>query len=161
MDTPLQHSLGKKGGRAWSLGVAGAYMVLVVLVLGFVGFALTQEVELVSADYYQRAIGHQDHIDSVKRAQALPAEVAWTATREGGQFAFAFPVHKIRGTLQGTIHLYRPDDFRRDREYAIALDANGRQLLPAADLEAGLWRAKIRWDHGAVGYYSELVLRVD
>lgn len=136
-------------------------MVFVVLVLSFVAFALAQEVELVSADYYQREIAHQQHIDSVRRAQALPAGMAWSVVKEGGQFVFAFPADKIEGPLRGIIHLYRPDNMRLDREYAIELDVQGRQGVAASDLATGVWRVKISWQQGVEGYYSELALRVE
>ena len=166
MNGRSENAIGENGrrsrdGRAWSWGIAGAYTIFVGLVLGFVSFALTQEVNLVSADYYQREIAHQQHIDSVRRAQALPAGMAWSVQRAGADFDFSFPPRENAGPLRGTIHLYRPDDARLDRQYAIALDAQGKQRVPAADLSPGAWRAKISWQMHGEQYYSELPLSVE
>ena len=143
----------KNSGRAWAWGVAGVYIFFAVSTLTFVGFTLTQNTDLVSADYYQQGTAHHSHMEAAARARALPADQQWQATLNGDRLACLFP----RADIQGTLHLYRPADERLDRELAIDL-AQGPQQIDG--LQTGRWQLKILWRMDGQDYYHQQDLLV-
>jgi hypothetical protein len=148
-------------GRTWAWGVVGACILFISVMLGFVVFSFSQQVDLVSRDYYQREIEHQRQIDRVARTRSLPEDVAWELSQEVDQAVFAFPQDQVEEEVRGRIHLYRPADASLDRKWEIALDRQGRQRVPLASLEPGRWRVKIDWRLGGEEYYSEFALTVE
>lgn len=120
---------------------AAAATVVVVMV--------RQRVELVTPDYYAQDLVHQQRIDAEQRAMANPA----TISHDDAARAISIALPQTDAT--GTITLYRPSDLSLDREYAIALDANGRQVIPAADLAPGLWRVRVSWTANGDAFFQE------
>lgn len=142
-------------GRAWIWGVTGGYLLFAAATLGFVAFALTQDTELVSPDYYQRGTAHQAHMDATSRALALPDSLAWTVALKGGQVTCRF----ARADIQGRFHLYRPADAALDRRLDIALQ-DGAQTL-STDLAPGRWILQIDWTMDGLAYHSRREFRVE
>ena len=117
----------------WGVAVAAFYVLFAASTLGFVGFAMSRPVQLVSPDYYERALRHDQQAEAAERARALGA--------------------RLRVEL--------PSDARADRTIPLALDASGRQRVPAAALARGRWLARIDWVADGRTYFHEtgLVLR--
>ena len=55
----------------WGMGIALGYVAFAAATLGFVVFAMEQPVELVSGDYYQRALKHDDRMAAEANASLL------------------------------------------------------------------------------------------
>ncbi len=148
-------------GRGWAWGISGACAVVICMILAFVFFAFSQQVDLVSRDYYRQEIEHQRQIDRVERTGGLPQGVAWDLRQEEGKLVCAFPLDRVEGEVVGTLHFYRPSDASLDRKWKIDLDEQGRQRLSLDQFEPGLWRVKIAWSLGGEEYYSEFSLTVE
>lgn len=128
--------------------VLSATYVVVVMV--------QQRVELVAPDYYAKDLRHQERIDQELRAKSLekPVTIFYDSTTKA--ITVAFPsLHP-----EGTITLYRPSDLSLDSNIAIAVDADGRQEIPAANLASGLWRVRAEWTQDGASYYAEEALRL-
>jgi hypothetical protein len=149
-----------QGGRLWAWGITGAYLVFAGLTLTMVAIAVMQRTDLVSEDYYQREIDHQQHIDRRARTQALPAGVAWSFSHEGDDLVLRFPQDHFTDSPEGQVYLYRPDNATLDRDYPIALDAYGQQRIPLAELAFGRWHVRIEWHADGQQYFSERELQV-
>jgi len=151
----------KQSGKAWAWGVIAACAVFICMMLAFVFFAFSQQVDLVSRDYYQQEIEHQLQIDRVARAGGLPRDVAWDLRQVDDQLVCEFPLDRVEGEVTGTLHFYRPSDAGLDRKWKIDLDEQGQQRLSLGDFEVGLWRVKIAWNLVDEEYYSEFSLMVE
>lgn len=125
-----------------------------------VGFAFSMRVDLVSEDYYQREIDHQQHIDRVERTLALPAGRQWKVTHLDNTFLFQLAIDHFGDDLQGQIHFYRPDNVTLDRAYDIRLDESGEQRIPAHEIAPGHWRIHIEWTAAGLEYFSERTLSI-
>ena len=141
----------------WGTGIAAVYTVFALATTGFVTFAMSQRVDLVSSDYYAQSLRHDQKIAAERNARSLepPPSVVLTGS---GQAVLSLPPDQA-GRAAGTVTWYRSADPTADRTTALALDRDGRQLLPLSGLMAGRWIAQVRWTaRGRDYYYEQAVL---
>lgn len=139
----------------WGVAVAMFYTAFALSTVGFVAFAMTRDVELVSADYYGQALAHDRHMQAVANGDALGAVIE---TDTDGNVRLRVPVGMVR-TMRGTATFYRASDARADRTVMLAADGDGRVILPTAGLASGHWRLQVQWSAGGRDYYVERDLR--
>lgn len=146
--------------RNWGVRIALVYIAFATATIGFVTFAMSQDVDLVSPDYYARSLAHDDRLDAMARADALGDTFRVSASQDGRSVQLTIPAGASTG-LRGAVTLYRPSDASADRSYDLALDAAGRQQIAFTDEAAGAWRLQVRWTAATGDYYAErpLVLR--
>lgn len=122
-----------------------------VLFAGFVIYLViqmvSQRVDLVEKDYYERGLEYQSVIDNKKNKK-----VSFTCIQDEDIFVVnklnAEPVNSC------TLVLYRPSDSRMDTTVNIPLNAeSGRVQL--AGLEKGMWRYTLRYRQGEAWYFQE------
>ena len=143
----------KKSGMGWPVGIIIGYMIFVGATLGFVFFTFTVPVNLEKVDYYESTLQYQDQIDRVSRTMALAEQVRFELSDDRANLNIHFPgEHAVRGII-GRIHLFRPSDFRLDREVEIATDSLGWQTIPVQGMQHGHWIMKVSWDAGGEEYY--------
>jgi hypothetical protein len=139
----------------WGIAVAAAYTLFAGSTLGFVVFAMSRPVELVSADYYERSLAHDARRAALARATALGEAVA--VGIDGDALAIAVPPAHA-ATAKGQLTLYRPSDVHADRVVALAIDATGRQRVPLAGLVRGHWLVRLDWTATGAAYSREQAL---
>ena len=137
----------------WGTGIAAVYTVFALATTGFVTFAMSQRVDLVSSDYYAQSLRQDQRMAAEQNARSLqpPPSVVLTGS---GQAMLWLPLDQA-GRAAGTITWYRPADPRADRTTALALDRAGRQQLPLSGLVPGRWIVQVRWAAGGRDYYYE------
>ena len=137
----------------WGTGIAAVYTVFALATTGFVTFAMGQHVDLVSSDYYVQSLRQDQRIAAEQNARSLepPPSVGLTGS---SQAILSLPSDQA-GVAAGTITWYRPADSKADRTTALALDRDGRQLLPLSGLMAGRWIVQVRWTARGRDYYYE------
>lgn len=143
------------------LGVAvvAFYVVFALSTVGFVVFAMSQDVELVSDDYYARSLAHDRHMQAVANAGALGAALRIEVRREAEQVRVQFP-QAMAARLDGTATLYRPASARQDRVVPIAATPEGVMTLPTGGLAEGHWRLQLQWTAEGRDFYAERDLRL-
>ncbi|HRI16018.1 MAG TPA: FixH family protein [Verrucomicrobiota bacterium] len=132
----------------WPHGLAAFLSLFACAVAGMGIFATRHNQDLVSPDYYEQEIRYQEQIDRVTRTQALTDPVTVALSPDGRTLELRLPV-----AAQGTVQLYRPAEARLDREFPLALDAQGRQRLDLNPLKPGLWRARVQWQQGGQEFF--------
>ena len=114
--------------------------------------ATAHKIDLVHKNYYEDEIRFQQQLDRQNRAQLLRREIA--ITLEGGRLFVRLPAsHSPEAT--GRISFYRPSEAGLDREFPLALDAEGRQSIDVRSLRAGLWRIRAQWTASGQDYFVE------
>ena len=139
----------------WGVAVAVFYTAFALSTVGFVAFAMTRDVELVSADYYGQALDHDRHMQAVANGDALGPVVALTA----GEVRLRVPATMVQ-TMRGTATLYRASDAHADRTMALMPAADGTVVIPTAGLASGRWRLQVQWSSEGRDYYLERDLRL-
>ena len=123
----------------WGKAVAGVFVLFVVVMLGVVVFAMTRDVDLVMDHPYERGLEYDSRIRAMERTAELAEKVDITSTPD--VITVRFPGRPV----SGDITLYRPSNRRRDLTVAANPDSAGRQQIPVAGLDRGLWRVRVSW----------------
>ena len=139
--------------RTWEYAVAGFFMLFILGILALVFLTLDDRNDLVVEHYYDAEIQYQQQIDRVERTQTLLEQPTITQTDEG--ILITFPRSFRSADLTGTVHMYRPDDKRRDVSLPVGPDSTNTQLIPAGLLSSGAWDVQLKWNVGGIGYYRE------
>ena len=141
----------------WGAAIAAVYIVFAASTLGFVAFAMSHPVQLVSPDYYERSLQQDQRAEAGERARALGERLRVELDAGAGVLAVTVPPEAATGA-RGTITLYRPSDVHADRTMPLALDGAGRQQLRTAALARGRWLVRIDWIAGGRSYLHEVVV---
>lgn len=138
----------------WGTGIAAAYATFALATIGFVAFAMTKDVDLVSPEYYAQSLEHDARMAATANAAALGPSFVVDVRPEHGVVQVQWPV-AMASEVSGTATLYRPSNAALDRTIGLAPDARGRQALSLEGLTPGHWRLQFRWTARGVAYYAE------
>jgi hypothetical protein len=141
----------------WGIAIAAVYTLFAASTMGFVFFALSQPVQLVSADYYERSLTHDARRAAITHADALGPRLRVEAAPGAEAIAVVLPAEQAP-VARGSVTLYRPSDASADRTFPLAVDRDGRQRIPLAGLAMGRWLVRVEWTAAGVAYYRELAL---
>jgi hypothetical protein len=143
----------------WGIAVAMFYTLFALSTVGFVVFAMTQDVELVSADYYARGLQHDVHMQAVANADAIDRDLRVEVRAGAGDVIVHWPA-AMAPLVRGTATLYRPADARADRVVPLVPGADGTQAVSTAGLARGHWRLQLQWRVDERDYYTERDVRL-
>jgi nitrogen fixation protein FixH len=138
----------------WGVAIGGVYTLFAASTIGFVAFAMSRPVDLVSTDYYARSLAHDARVAAAARADALGPALACRLSEDGRTVVLELPETLAR-TASGIVRLYRPSDGRADRAVDLRLDAGGRQRIALDELARGRWTLQLEWRANGVAYYHE------
>jgi hypothetical protein len=137
---------------SWGTKLAMFISVYVIGILIFVGFSLTQDINLISTDYYPQGIDFQTKIDKIKNTYTLKEKVV--ISQKSGIVQVQFP-EGMRNDVNGSIIFYRPSNSDNDLRSDIKLDDTGLQTFKSDKLIKGRYAIKIDWTHQDKAYYQE------
>ena len=145
----------------WGSSIALVYATFATGTLTFAWFAMRQPVDLVSADYYQRALDHDRH--QAARARGLTLGEGLRIESDAGT-GVVIVTWRETGSRpdRGEATFYRPSSPASDRRVAIALDRDGRQTfdLRGSALAPGHWLLQLSWVAPAGEFYAERPIEV-
>jgi nitrogen fixation protein FixH len=143
----------------WGIAVAVFYAAFALSTVGFVVFAMTQEVQLVSDDYYARSLAHDGHMQAVANADALGSTLRVDVRPEARVVHVQWPAG-LASQVRGVATMYRPSNARADRSVPLVPGEDGALDIPTTGLAPGLWRLQLRWSAAGRDYYVERDLRL-
>jgi nitrogen fixation protein FixH len=120
---------------------------------------MTQDVSLVSDQYYEKSLVYQDEIDKQSRTESLDEQVK--INFDGEVITVLFPSDYFAKKLTGEIYFYRPSSSSLDFKLPIQVNEEGNQLIPASRLEKGFWRVKLNWTMDGNMYYNERAITIE
>ncbi len=140
---------------------------IALIYAGFVAFSITMvvvcvkqnDIHLVSKEYYKEEIAYQDQIDKLQNAEQLRGQLGFQYIGEKQVVEFFFPQFLADAT--GEILFFRPSDARKDVKIPVRMDESGKQVVPVAQLDKGLWKVKIKWSANNKDFFSEQVLVIN
>ncbi|ODS53235.1 MAG: hypothetical protein ABS36_15035 [Acidobacteria bacterium SCN 69-37] len=144
----------------WGLAVALVYTAFAAATVGFVVFAVAHPAALVSDDYYQQALRHDQRIAATANARAVAASLQVGREASGALVATLHLPAAHHGRSTGHITWYRPSDATSDRQIPLDVDGDGNQRLPLTGVAAGRWRVQVAWEVDGQPYHFEQVVTV-
>jgi len=137
----------------WGKSIALFYGLFVVAILSVVAFSFTQDVNIISEDYYQQELAYESQITKIKNTESLVEKP--TLVLKGNYVELVFPTDL---KPKGNILFFRPSDGSKDKRVAISLGANSQQQIDFSTEITGLWRAKLNWAQEGKQYYQEFII---
>ena len=142
----------------WGYKIAILYGGFVVIVLASVFFAMTQKVDLVTDNYYEKELKYQSQIDKSQRTKTLVEKTG--IELNGGSVKIKFPIFPDNNAAADFILLYRPSDPSKDIKIAVSADSLGTQRIPTGALAKGYWKIKLNWTSGGVEFFDEGMVNI-
>ena len=143
---------------SWGTGIAIGITVFVIISLSMTVIFMTQDVHLVTDDYYEKTLTYQEEIDKQSRTIALNDEVRINFNDK--MINLLFPSEYLNKNISGEIYFYRPSNPALDFKIPLQLSKNGDQFIPIERIEKGFWRIKLQWIMNGDGYYSERAITI-
>ncbi len=137
---------------SWGTKLGMFASIYVIGVLAFVVFSTTQDINLISKDYYPQGIEYQDKIDKIKNAQSLIEKLI--VSQNAGTIQIQFP-EGMRNNLSGTVTFYRPSGAENDLYFDLKLDESGIQTFNSDRLIKGRYTIQVDWKQQTREYYYE------
>ena len=137
----------------WGAGLVVSFIVFAAAILAMVFVSMNKEVNLVSDDYYQQELRHQDQIESAQRSNLLAEQPSVGVS--AAILTLKLPRVFSADNTSGTLTFYRPADRKKDFVVALRLDSGNTQVVPTGSMQKGLWRLKVRWSDQNQSYYHE------
>ena len=120
---------------------------------------MTQDVSLVSDNYYEKSLSYQDEIDKQRRTNLLDDQIK--INFNGEEIDILFPSEYLNKNISGEIYFYRPSNPVLDFKLPLDLNEEGNQIISVAKLEKGFWRLKLNWEMNGNGYYNERAITIE
>ena len=137
----------------WGTGILITIILFMIIVISTAVYLMNQDVDLVTNDYYNKGINHQQQIDRMNRTNAMDDKVQ--ISPENGYLKLKFPKSYAQKSFNGTIQFYRPSDSKKDFALSISIDTSAQQLIPVQNLEKGYWKVELSWTQDSLEYYKE------
>jgi len=144
---------------SWGAGVVIGIIVFVLISLTMTIIFMTQDVSLVSDNYYEKSLSYQNEIDKQSRTKALDEEV--NINFNGELINILFPSTYLDKDISGEIYFYRPSNPELDFKMPLDLNDEGNQMILAKNFEKGFWRLKLNWTMDGNGYYNERAITIE
>ena len=142
----------------WGTGILIGIIVFVVISITMTVIFMTQDVSLVSDNYYEKSLSYQDEIDKQSRTKSLDEQVK--INFNGEIINILFPSSYLGKDISGEIFFYRPSNPKLDFVLPLQL-VQGKQIIPVERLEKGFWRLKLNWTMDGNGYYNERAITIN
>lgn len=144
----------------WPHAILAWFVVFSSAMAAWITFALRQNTELVSADYYEEEVRFQSQLDRLNRTAAVRGDVAVLYDAAQGQVTLRLPADHVvqRPSPSGRIRFYRPSDARLDFEVPLALAGPGEQRIDVSARRGGQWKVRVQWKAGGQDYFFEQIV---
>jgi hypothetical protein len=143
---------------SWGIRITILYVGFVALIGTMVYLSMRQNVDLVSADYYQKELDFQNQLDRMNESKKLTTQPEVKAGAD--QVSILFPAEFRNQPISGNVHFYRAADASRDFQIDIAADTSGLQKIANDKFVSGAYTVKINWTAAGKNYYNESPLYI-
>ena len=144
----------------WPYAIVAVF-VLFAIYIGFMVYqAMQTDVNLVSANYYQQELAHQQRMAAVARVAALPTPVLVRHDAAGQRLTVQLPAALAGQAVRGQLHFFRPSDQALDFALPLLPTAGRQQSVNTSQLAPGLWRVQLDFTADGQAYFLEQDLTI-
>ncbi len=134
--------------------VVGAFLFFGLFIGSLVVICVREDINLVSKDYYQQELNHQEKIVQQQNMNQLEDKPQLTFENNSIRLLFPFSSSMEKGEL----YVMRPSDDKLDQHFELNAMDGDSQLFPLKVWEKGLYRVSLTWTMGGKNYYFEKVM---
>lgn len=134
--------------------VVAAFVFFGLFIGTLVVICVREDINLVSKDYYQQELNHQQKITQQENANQLDEQPQLTFENHSVKLLFPFSSAMEKGELR----VMRPSDDRLDQRFELNAMEGDSQLFPLKVWEKGLYRVSLTWTMDGKDYYFEKVM---
>lgn len=142
----------------WGYRIAIGFITFCLITIGVTIFLMTQKVDVVTDNYYDKELKYQEQLDRVARTRALKEVMEISNT--GKEIIIKFPNTPDKNQKNDFISLYRPSDNTKDVKIPVLTDSSRTQIVNIDRLTRGYWKLQINWTSGGSEYYYESVFNL-
>jgi hypothetical protein len=144
---------------SWGKGIFITYTLFLVMILAMVTYLSSMDVNLVTEDYYEKELKHQEQINKEARTKELAEKLEISVQQDLVNFKFPslFKPYEVSGLIQ----FYRPSDSMMDFSVAIKLENSLEQIISTTGIQKGYWRIKVDWSAADSDYYNEKLVVIN
>ncbi len=143
----------------WGLKITLLYVSFVLLILGMVGLAMHEKMDLVANDYYEQELNYQNKINTVNHTRALGESLTWEVKKN--TLELTFPEQFKEKKISGNVYFFRPSDATMDKTIAIPTDTARIQNISTSQLKKGVYKMQISWEVNKEKYYNEGIVQIN
>lgn len=143
----------------WGTGILLSIIIFMMILIGIVYVFMSQDVDLVTSNYYGKELKYQKQIDKINNTNEMGKQVGIALLNN--QVQLTFPDSVFDKKAAGTIYFYRPSGSNKDFSVPVAVSDNNIQVISTSALEKGLWRIKVEWGMEGKDFYSEKSLIIN
>jgi len=136
----------------WGTGLLITIILGVSFFLSFILFSLTQDVNLVSKDYFPKEIAYDAKLNKINNADKLPEKIS--IKKENNKIIINYPKNMV-ANISGNILLYYVTSYRHDKSISIKPNENAKQIINTDGLQKGRYYMKIDWEANNTKYFQE------
>ena len=140
---------------AWPYAIVAVFVLFAGYIGSMVYRAMQTDVNLVSADYYQQELAHQQRIDAAARAAALPTPVQVRYDAASRYLTLQLPASLAGQAVAGQIHFFRPSNQKLDFTVPLRTAADLQQSINTSQMPLGFWRVQLAFTAGGRAYFIE------
>lgn len=134
--------------------VIAAFVFFGLFIGSLVMICVREDINLVSKDYYQQELNHQDKIIQQVNANQLAEKPQLSFEENSVKLLFPFSSSMEKGVLR----VVRPSDDRLDQQFELSAMDGDSQTFPLEVWEKGLYRVSLTWTMEGKDYYFEKVM---
>jgi nitrogen fixation protein FixH len=121
----------------------------------FVVVAVRSDVNLVSQDYYQQELKHQDYMEAILRTEAVGDDIKIQLDRDKKVFYISVSTKLQAKEVKGIANFYRPSSSKLDFKQDFNTDANGQCAIAIDQLIKGNWKMSLTFEADGKKYLKE------
>jgi hypothetical protein len=134
----------------WGYKIIVVYTVFITGIVYMVVRSVSQDVDLVTPDYYEQELKYQTTIDATNNANALTAKLKCVVKDDSMQIEF--PAEMKNTELKIDVWLYCVANKKKDIKKTFVTN-DGMILLPLASDNKGIHEVKVNWEAAGKHYY--------
>jgi hypothetical protein len=144
-------------GKPWSYGIIIAILVFMIGTLTMVYILVSQKVEILYPDYYQRTTNY----DQVQKELSFGLEPrfrvqqTFNATRD----SLILRMPEVSSAI-GTVSFIKPDDSALDTSFKFSIEDSSAIAIPINQLKKGAWQIEIAWQVDSTKILSRLKISI-
>ncbi|MDQ2769688.1 MAG: FixH family protein [Bacteroidota bacterium] len=139
----------------WPYAIVAVFVLFAIYIGSMVYHAMQTDVNLVSADYYQQELVHQQRIDAETRAAALPTPVQIRHEPTRQRLTLQLPTALAGQAIAGQVHFFRPSNQNLDFTVPLRPAPDLQQSINTSKMALGFWRVQVEFTAGGQAYFIE------